>query len=884
VTAITERLSGLPSDGSEDLVVLHAVHVGDRLWLWGESGSNLAASDGGGEGRHGFALDGASILEALDRAGIGLPDVTGEDATDVRVVLPAIGSEPLPSSQLALGTGRGALPEDAEPGVAEFTVPAVGLAPESWAGFFARLQERDDDAGGVVIGPGVRYFELLHALGLHLLSQQRFVPMMRQDGNGSLTAVWTPWMNDEATSEKVSAVLRAMPAAARSAVDEREHDAWGVTEAFLSQLCDSVCRAALTRESMFETVEGRDAVADAQVAWMQGLLGPNSIVPSPPSQRTDVARRVRRWIGSLEDRGLSSSWRLLLRLNEPLDEGLDANIDDPRGVAARFAPRAAAGRTRAGEPVLPPLERALDETEPIEVMLETKEAYTFLREIKPDPARVGLLGRDPRWWDSPVGRLGARLRIESEDMDFQDPARAPTAAGPKLGLTSLVGYHWDIAVGGTDAHAQRVRAARQPEVPARPHRRAVGRDPPRGRRGGRRVHPHQPGRRDGAGRGPAHGVRRRREEDRAARPGRRSDGLGLVHAGRRQGRGGNPIRTTLPDSSAPENFQGTLRPYQARGLSWMAFLEQFGFGCCLADDMGLGKTVQLLALLTHERQAAGDRRDRQAHAAHRPDVGRGQLAQGSQAVRARAQGDDPPRPGAQAGRRARRGRPNHDCVITTFALANRDRETLERVHWGGSWSTRRSSSRTPRPSSRGDPLAQRRPADRADGHARREPPQRALVDHGVPEPRLPRAPSGEFRKRFSQPIERYRDQTAQRAAPRAGPPVHPAPDQDRPDGRGRPAREARDPRVHAPDERAGGAVRELRQPDAPRGGETEGIHRRGLVLAALIKLKQICNHPAQMLKEPVGEGGGTRQPRPRSGKCTRLMEMVDEVLARASAA
>ena len=30
---------------------------------------------------------------------------------------------------------------------------------------------------------------------------------------------------------------------------------------------------------------------------------------------------------------------------------------------------------------------------------------------------------------------------------------------------------------------------------------------------------------------------------------------------------------------------------------------------------------------------------------------------------------------------------------------------------------------------------------------------------------------------------------------------------------------------------------------------SEGIHRRGLVLAALIKLKQICNHPAQMLKE-----------------------------------
>jgi SNF2 family DNA or RNA helicase len=60
--------------------------------------------------------------------------------------------------------------------------------------------------------------------------------------------------------------------------------------------------------------------------------------------------------------------------------------------------------------------------------------------------------------------------------------------------------------------------------------------------------------------------------------------------------------------------------------------------------------------------------------------------------------------------------------------------------------------------------------------------------------------------------------------------------------------------------------------------ESEGIHRRGLVLAALIKLKQICNHPAQLLKEGVGEAGAAPSPS-RSGKCTRLMEMVDEVLA-----
>lgn len=47
----------------------------------------------------------------------------------------------------------------------------------------------------------------------------------------------------------------------------------------------------------------------------------------------------------------------------------------------------------------------------------------------------------------------------------------------------------------------------------------------------------------------------------------------------------------------PEGFAGTLRPYQLQGYSWMAFLADLGLGACLADDMGLGKTIQALALI-----------------------------------------------------------------------------------------------------------------------------------------------------------------------------------------------------------------------------------------------------------------------------------------------
>ncbi|MEE2046261.1 DEAD/DEAH box helicase, partial [Nocardiopsis tropica] len=51
----------------------------------------------------------------------------------------------------------------------------------------------------------------------------------------------------------------------------------------------------------------------------------------------------------------------------------------------------------------------------------------------------------------------------------------------------------------------------------------------------------------------------------------------------------------------PAGFRASLRPYQDRGAAWLRFLGELGLGAVLADDMGLGKTVQLLALLADER-------------------------------------------------------------------------------------------------------------------------------------------------------------------------------------------------------------------------------------------------------------------------------------------
>ena len=52
-------------------------------------------------------------------------------------------------------------------------------------------------------------------------------------------------------------------------------------------------------------------------------------------------------------------------------------------------------------------------------------------------------------------------------------------------------------------------------------------------------------------------------------------------------------------------LKGTLRPYQKAGVQWMHLLSGLGLGACLADDMGLGKTIQVLALLLAHRGDGG---------------------------------------------------------------------------------------------------------------------------------------------------------------------------------------------------------------------------------------------------------------------------------------
>src|SRR4029079_7220117 len=127
----------------------------------------------------------------------------------------------------------------------------------------------------------------------------------------------------------------------------------------------------------------------------------------------------------------------------------------------------------------------------------------------------------------------------------------------------------------------------------------------------------------------------------------------------------------------PLEFQGTLRPYQLRGLQWLAFLDRLGIGECLADDMGLGKTIQLIALLLNERAVVDAKTGTTLLFAPTSVVGNWvrELERFAPSLRVLLHHG----PARWRGKSFVDAVAMHDVVITSYALAHRDLEVLMRV-------------------------------------------------------------------------------------------------------------------------------------------------------------------------------------------------------------
>ncbi|MEW6374852.1 MAG: SNF2-related protein [Thermodesulfobacteriota bacterium] len=299
----------------------------------------------------------------------------------------------------------------------------------------------------------------------------------------------------------------------------------------------------------------------------------------------------------------------------------------------------------------------------------------------------------------------------------------------------------------------------------------------------------------------------------------------------------------------------------------MSFLRKWGLGACLADDMGLGKTIQALALFQKDRES-GERRpvllicptsvvnNWQKEASRFTPKLPVMIHHGIERTKGEAFATEAK---------------EHAIVISSYALLNRDVETFKDLQWAGVVLDEAQNIKNPETKQ-----AKAARAIRADYRIALTgtPVENNVGDLWSIMEFLNTGLLGtqaEFKNRFFIPIQAARDPEASEKLKRlTGPFILRRLKTDKTIINDLP--EKMEMKVFCTLTKEQASLYEAVVKETMETlDETEGIQRKGLVLATLLKLKQVCNHPAHFLADNSPIPG-------RSGKLTRLTEMAEEMI------
>jgi superfamily II DNA or RNA helicase len=676
--------------------------------------------------------------------------------------------------------------------------------------------------GEFTIGASVRHHLLLREFAEELVRRGRVLPRLTPGRE----VIWEPLLTGGDASWARSLAL-AEPPAARARTGEPT-----VPQA-LSELTDQRVKAVLKASG----VDGQ--------AWLSRLPADTSTLSQALEtwQRDAAGGAVRACFRLIEPDAETESWQLEFAL-QPADEPslvipakrvwksgrIPARIHSPKETL--LAELGKANR------LWPPLATALSTAKPAEMELDSAAAHGFLREAAPQLHAAGFGVLLPKWWGKPQARLGVKLKASG-------PKAAPGTVAGKSGLGSLVDFSWEVSLGDetlSEAELEALADLKAPLVKLRGQ--WVELDAKR----------------------LANGLRMLREGGQMtladllqASLSPEESPLGLpVAEVTAKGALGELLSgaASLKLIEPSDSFVGELRPYQQRGLSWMTYLQSLGLGGILADDMGLGKTVQLLALMAD------------------PDEGPSLIVCPTSLVGnwEREAARFAPKLSVHVHHGAKRTLKEADLVITTYALAARDLAELKKIPW--------------RRLVLDEAQAIKNAATRQAVAIRSLPAQHRLAVTGTPvENRLADlwslmefanpgllGPAASFKKSYAVPVERHGDaETAERLKRITGPFILRRLKTDKSIISDLPGKLEMEILCNLTAEQAS-LYQAVVDDMMDRIEHSSGIERRGLVLATMTKLKQICNHPAHFLRD------GSRLT-DRSGKLSRLSEILEEVLA-----